>query len=400
MATPTIDLACPEKQFLVCCSRTRLDAATTDEIRAALAQPLDWDLLISAAAEHGVAPLLLRHLSQISTIVVSPEHFKRLKEHVRMASLRSLVLAAELIRVLDALFAAGVEAFPYKGPILAVQAYGDVALREFEDVDIVLRQRDIAAADRVLSELGYSREFPPIFSPNGTSSLIPGEYNYRDRDRRLMVELHTEHTLRHFPSRPDIDELAARLAYVCLSGHDVRTFSPEDTLVFLCVHGAKDFWQRFIWVADVAQFAASHPRIDWDRAYAFADAVRARRILHLGLALADRLFQISMPDEVRSRVHADARAGSIASRMMRCLLARNHVPLSARATFAYRRQMALGTLEGIRYATRLATAPAADDWQSMRLPCPLAPLYSALRPLRLLRKYGASRQGTARNPQT
>ena len=47
-----------------------------------------------------------------------------------------------------------------------------------------------------------------------------------------------------------------------------------------------------------------------------------------------------------------------------------------------------GPPAGWRYSIRLAVAPAEEDWQMVRLPRLLAPLYVALRPLGLLRKYG------------
>jgi hypothetical protein len=40
----------------------------------------------------------------------------------------------------------------------------------------------------------------------------------------------------------------------------------------------------------------------------------------------------------------------------------------------------------------LAVIPAEEDWQMVQLPAPLAPLYLALRPLRLLHKYGLARR--------
>jgi hypothetical protein len=55
--------------------------------------------------------------------------------------------------------------------------------------------------------------------------------------------------------------------------------------------------------------------------------------------------------------------------------------------------MRAGFVAGWRYVARLAVVPAEEDWTMMRLPRPLAPLYIALRPFRLLRKYGwAGRQ--------
>lgn len=389
MAIPN-DSSCLEKQLLVCSLRTRLAGPTAEEIRRLLDSPLDWPYLLAQAASNSVSPLLLRHICALAPERIPPAHFASLKDQVRTASVRSLTLTGELIRVLRALSAAGIQAVPYKGPVLAAQAYGDIALREFEDIDLVLRQRDVAAADEVLVQFGFAPEFPLIFAPGVSSPLIPGEYDYRDRERAIILELHTERTLRHFGAPPDLDELARHLAVVSLSGHDIRTFSPEDTLVFLCVHGSKDFWERLVWVADVAELIASHQHFDWDRVCAFADSVRAQRILRIGLALADGLLGISLPDAIRSRVYADAVAGAIASQMRDRLLSRVVAPLKARASFAYRRRMLAGAFAGFRYAMRLTTAPAAEDWNAVRLPRSLAPLYAALRPIRLLRKYGAS----------
>lgn len=388
-----------EKRLLVCCSRTRIEPVVADEIRALLARPLDWNLLLSLAAEHSVAPLLNRSLAAIAPEAAPAEALARLKNHVHATSLHSLVLTAELIRILESFAAAGVEAFPYKGPVVAVQAYGDVGLRDFADIDLVLRQRDVAAANRVLAGLGFTPQFPPIFDPGAPAPLVPGEYDYRDADSHLTVELHTDRTLRHFPAALDLDDLARRAAHVSISGHDVRTFSPADTLVFLCVHGSKDFWERLIWTADVAQFVASHPQLDWTRACEFADSVQARRMLHLGLALADTVFGIPLPAAVRARVNSDGLAQSAASRISGRLLGGALEPFGSLATFAYRRSMVPGFSAGFRYALRLATAPAAEDWHAMRLPRPLAPLYAALRPFRLLRKYGSS-QSTPARPQS
>lgn len=387
-----------EKQLLVCCSRARVTPSVAEEIRRLLAGPLDWYFLLAQAAEHSVAPLLSLTLAAAAPDAVPPAPLARLKEQVRANSVRSLVLSAELIRILESFAAAGIEAFPYKGPVLAVQAYGDVALREFADIDLVLRQRDVAAANRVLIHLGFAPQFPPIFTPDAASPLVPGEYDYRHAERCLTVELHTELTLRHFPVPPDLDDLARRSAPVSISGHEICTFGPEDTLVFLCVHGSKDFWERLIWIADVAEFVASHPRLDWDGVYSFADSVGARRMLHLGLALSDRFFEASLPDAVRSRVAADRVAACVASQIERRLLSRTVQPLGSRSTFRYRRSMVPGVFFGFLYALRLATAPAAEDWQTIRLPRSLAPLYATLRPFRLWRKYCTHPNSPARPP--
>ena len=39
---------------------------------------------------------------------------------------------------------------PVKGPVLASTAYGDIAMREFVDLDILVRPSDVASAMTIL----------------------------------------------------------------------------------------------------------------------------------------------------------------------------------------------------------------------------------------------------------
>ena len=203
-----------------------------------------------------------------------------------------------------------------------------------------------------------------------------------------MVELHTEITLRHFPVKPDLDAFIRNLAPVLLSDREILTFTAEDLLPMLCIHGAKDFWERLSWIADVNELIRSHPSLDWDRVLRFAQPLHATRTLNLGLALAVRVLNAALPLEVHARVQADHVAGQVAAEVHERLLSRPFRTLDAAGRFQFRRRMLTGQLDGWRYAMRLAVVPSEDDWQMMRLPRVLAPLYVALRPLRLLQKYG------------
>ncbi len=366
-------------------------------MREIVAGSVDWEFVLSAAAENSVVPLLARQVSAHAADLIPSGTLDRLKAAARANTLRCLTLTGELLRVLGEFRSRGIAAIPYKGPVLAAQAYGDVALREYEDLDIILRHKDLPIADDAMRALGYRARFPWIHSPAAAASLVPGEYNYQDDSRRIIVELHTELTLRHFPIRPDLDDFSQRLVSVSLSGHEVKTFCAEDALPILCIHGAKDFWERIVWIADIAELVQSGSGFDWDEACRRAELMKAERMLHLGLALAAGLLDAPLPLEVTSLVAADQVATTLAKELKSRLLAREAKHLTGGALFQYRRKMVAGTLEGWRYTWRLAVAPAEEDWEMARLPRPLAPLYIALRPLRLLQKYGWTGRGTHRS---
>jgi hypothetical protein len=369
-----------------------------EEIREIAARPLDWDFLLTAAAENSVMPLLGRHLPALAGNLVAAEHFERLKAACRASAIRCLSLAGELIKILGEFQSQRILAIPWKGPVLAAQAYGDMAMREYEDLDLIVRQSDLLRAHDAMLRLGFRAKFPWILAGGATRSLVPGEYNYLDDARRIIVELHTELTLRHFPVTPDLEDFSRRLVSVSLSGHPVQALSIEDALPVLCVHGAKDFWERISWVADISELVQSGPLLDWDAVWQRAERLKAERMLSLGLALAAGLLDAPMPAEVRLRVQRDEIATSIAEELRCVLLRRNPVLPSGAARAQFRRKMVAGTFAGLRYSVRLAIAPAEEDWQMMRLPRVLAPLYIALRPLRLLKKYGGAGRGSERLP--
>ena len=351
-------------------------------IRELCAGGVDWKLLLQVAAQNSVLPLVALQLPAVAGYLLAPDQLDHLRSAARAAGIKSLQLSAELVSVIAALRAEKILALPYKGPVVAMQAYGDLALREFEDLDIILPQRDIQRAAAVMKELGYEARFPWILD---RKALVPGEYNFVDRARRLIVELHTELTLRHFPVVPDIEELARGPSTVTIGGHGITTFSLEDTLVLLCIHGTKDFWERVSWVADVAEFVQRN-ELDWDAVLRRAEGWKASRMVRLGLALAVRLLDAPLLAAIWKSVESDAVALAVAQDIEKRLVAPRAPARGAAESFHLRRQMIVGGWDSWGYGWKLATAPAEEDWMMLKLSPTFAPLYVVLRPLRLFRK--------------
>jgi hypothetical protein len=387
-----IETLTPEKRLLIYCARTRMRPEIARKIRALAGSDLNWDVLLSGADQNAMMPLLDRQLRAVAADVVAPAQMMRVTEASRASALRCLNLTAALIELLRVFHAAEIVALPYKGPVLAAQAYGDVSLRQFDDVDVIVRHRDMAKAHEVMLGLGYAAKFPGLVSPQCNAFLVPGEYKYYSETRAAIVELHTELTLRHFPEAPNLNGFFSRSATVDLGGHDVRTFSPEDALLAICVHGSKDLWGRISWIADVSELIQAQPGLDWRKVCRRTESLRVQRMLHVGLILAARILDAALPDEIATEVKEDRVAEAIAVELERRLLASDQPLLAAGERFQLRRRLVPGFFMGWRYALRLAMAPAEEDWLMLRLPRPLAPFYMLLRPLRLMRKYGQSHE--------
>jgi putative nucleotidyltransferase-like protein len=376
----------PETGLMICCARTKVPADLAGQIRSLAAGTLDWDRLISAAEQNSVTALLERHLRVFVPDLVPPAQMNRLATINKEGAFRCLKLTGELLKIVTALEAQAVVPLPYKGPVLAAQAFGEIGLRNFDDVDILVPQRDIGKAHGTMLELGYRPSLAWMASPEARRSVVPGEYKYYRKDCDAIVEFHTERTLRHFPVIPNLYDFARRGVRITLSGHEILTLCAEDALVALCIHGTKDFWGRLLWIADVAETIQSQS-LDLNVVFERAESLRAERMLRLGLILAERILRAPIPPECSRKARDDAVACSLAVQMEQQLLVRNGEPLNGPASFAFRRRSVPGFVAGWRYAMRLATAPAQDDMQMVQLPRGFQALYTLLRPLRLLFKY-------------
>ena len=128
----------PELQLVLACARAQLNPAAAGEIASAAAQPLDWFKAIDLASGHRLSAILSCQVQQHAAARV-PETIRLcLIERFRAQTIRNFELTRELLEVLSVLEKSGVGALAFKGPVLAQQLYGDLSLREFLDLDILV----------------------------------------------------------------------------------------------------------------------------------------------------------------------------------------------------------------------------------------------------------------------
>jgi len=378
----------PENEVILCCARTRIDARGAERLGALLGKELNWVYLVATAIRHGLAALLYWHLNAVCPESIPDEWMAFLKHFSHQNATRNLYLTGELLKVLDRFAARGILAIPYKGPVLAVRAYGNLALRQFVDLDIAVRQRDVPKAYELLVAEGYHAALDWTSAHQALATHIPGQYLFSRDAGKGIVELHTELTLRYFPVPLDLEQLAQRLESVSVGGREVRTFSVEDSLSILCVHASKHFWDRLMWVCDISELVQNSPGVNWKQAEEQARRLDCERMLFLGLYLAHDILEAPLPEDILRRVEASSVVHSLAAQVRRRLFQEARALPGIIQRSSFRLRMMRSVWEGLRYCSRLALAPTEEDWKVVRLPAPLAPLYSALRPLRLIRKYG------------
>jgi hypothetical protein len=347
----------------------------------------DWLRLLVLAEEHGVIGHLASGLSGPEPAVVPLKMKLTLMERQRAQNFMTLRLTAELFRLLELFAKQGISALVIKGPVLAMQAYGDPAMRGYGDLDLLVRQPDIRRATETMLAFGYQAAVPLSAIDAGK---IPGQYFFSEPDSNLIVELHNDFTLRYFPRRLPMEDFFARQIRVRLDGHEVPAPAVEDELVLISIHGAKHFWERLSWIADVAALVSPQASIDWDRALESARAVCAEHLLNTGLRLVADLLGVRLPEKISARVQSDAAAAKLVKRVLRWLPAAGWAPPGLFERAVFRLRMRDGLLAAPAYLLRLSLSPTEEDWQPGGHISRSRFLDTLGRPFRLARKYGRS----------
>jgi putative nucleotidyltransferase-like protein len=291
----TVTLA-PETRLLLCCARSRLTRSAASRLTALQATDLDWDLVLDEAVRHGLIPLLYRHTPALHAPGAALD---RLEREFAAVAQRSLALTDVLVDILTAMRAAGVGATPFKGPALAASVYGDVRLRQFDNLDILVHRADVAAADAVLVRRGYQPRPPARW----TRSYVRGD---------AAVNLHWAIAPRAVGSCAGVAGLWVRRRPVALGDLRLPAPGPEDHLLLLAQHASQHVWSRIGWLSDVAELLERHPRLDHAAVRDEARRHGIERLLRLGLGLAQALVEAPLPREVAAWVRRDRALDALA----------------------------------------------------------------------------------------
>jgi hypothetical protein len=389
----------PEAELLLAVASVDGGARREERLRDILRADLDGRFLVRAARQNRLGGLVVHALLELRLATAAPAWLRALESDYRRTKLRNLSLLRELLEIHAALRQRGIESVPYKGPILAATLYEDLGLRQFKDLDFLVRPEDLGATRALLVERGYRalESFDPARVKEHLA--VDCEFHFERPGGEPLVEVHWQILPRQHAFAPDLAEYWKRLVPIRIAGAQVMVFPPEDLLVVLCVHhGDKHLWRRLRWIGDVARLLAKRPDLDWSVALDRARAAGRERALLLGAYLASVFLDAPLPDPVRDRALRDggiaAEAGLVRGRLFR---EDEGLPryqewrryVAANSERARGRGLPVPESAGFFRYLGAVLRPEWSDRQALPLPKALSPLYYLYRPARLFARHRA-----------
>ena len=367
-----------EARLLLACARTRIDAGRAAEIRNLSTGPIDWSFLLLKAEQHRLTPLLYNGLAAVCCEAVPAPVMQQLRLRYRQNLVHGMLVNVELVALLKLFELEGIEVIPYKGPTLARAAYGDVALRQVRDLDLLVRREDVLKASMALAKRGYQPAVPLARLQLGIATRCNQELPF-DCPWGPQVDLHWCMTPPQLPVLLEFDFLWKRLATIEIDGYPVRSLRSDDLLLYLLFPCIRHQWSSLAWLCDMAQVVDSAGEISWREIADRAVAQRYARTLRVAGFLVSDHLGVPVPPELQGEEEA-------AKEVLRLAFSEK---TEEEASWGLRQSRArlLEPRDRCRFWIRIFFFPALREWLMFAFPRPLFFLYFLVRPWRLIAKY-------------
>ena len=384
----------PETNLVVLCARMFLSDSEPSSLRSALTAPLNWGLLEQSAQRNAMMPLVAYVLAQHGTGLIAQDTLKKLQERLLRTAQKNLAWLQEWLRVLDVLADSRIPIISFKGPALALMAYRNLALREFADLDLLVRPCDVVRTRDVLLHNGYVLNSDvPDNTDAALSRFSDRQISFGKNDNHeIKLDLHWGVVSEWSSFQLDVGSL---FEYASIERRERISFlslSPEYLLLLLCAHGTKHCWSNLRLLCDVACHVQSSPNLNWNLCVRLAEPDGDLVMKH-SLLLTRQVLGLQLPECVTNYASGDAKAHWLAAKAQTFLFRedRNRSPyLDDRTRYlqVLRYRLALEGGQRLRSSVALvfrrAFIPNEADWRSLRLPRSLYFLYYLFRPIRLV----------------
>jgi hypothetical protein len=381
--------ATPARLLLLACATWEQSSARTARVRSHV-EGVDWGQFRSLANAHCLVPHAHRQLELCDDLVPVAAR-DAFRAESRAIGVRALRLSAQLSELATAFEAASIPLIAYKGPALSLAVYGDIGVRTSVDLDVVVAPADVDRARGIIRGLGYASRAGMTPAQERALQRSFGHFVYARDDVSTPVELHWRFASPHFPLTFAPATVSARASRVEIGGAIVLVPSALDEIVLQAMHGTRHQWDQLEWlVAFAALLAAAASPASIPLLLERAVQQHARRPLLLGARLAHELLGAAVPDALLGAAVADSAVVRHSNEIITRFL-RGAPPYSAREHRRYCLELMEHGADRVRFVAEEIFRPTMREWELVRLPGVLTPLYWPIRLGRLLLRGGVRR---------
>lgn len=368
-----------ENKLLILCSRTNLNIEHKSKLVKLLQNVLDWEYILKFADIHRLTPLIYWNLKEFQ-LDIPPLVFNSLKDTFYNNGKKNLLMLGELFKLLNLFEKNGLKVIPYKGPLLSIQAYGDLTLRYFDDLDIYINKNDVIHAKEILISNGYIPQFN--FKGFKERKFINSqrEYKFKNISNDINVEIQWKFYGISFTLPQNID-FNVKIIEIC--NRKILSISYEEMLLILCIHASGHYWDRLSWLCDISELIQSH-KINWDYVLEKSEQLGVKRLILVNLLLLKDILELELPNVIIKQLKS-GNIKNLALKVEKRIFTpeTNNIFRMADIRFNIREKR----FDGMKDIMKVLFLPTNFEWEKYSLMLLFSPLSYCYRLFQVLRRY-------------
>ena len=270
---------------------------------------VDLDKILNLASRQKVLPLLFAGLKRvpINERSVTYELASELKRFSLNKTLQNLNQTKELFRILNIFENNGIVAIPYKGVLLAHEAYENIGARSFSDMDLMVKKEDLDLITILLTTENYihRNKMAPFFMQRFLEENCEFNFEFYEKEKRIYhIEPHWRIGQKMLQLDIDLNDLQSFIIEKNIFKEKIQAFTPDGILLTTCLHHfGKEQWLRLKHVCDIASILHKFGNeIDWNYLIEWSEKYSVANIIFLGIGVAKKVFNMNTPLKVEEEL--------------------------------------------------------------------------------------------------
>lgn len=349
-----------EDKLLISLFQNQHDNSSEIKIKN-LSNQVNWEYLLKKASYHKMRPLLYSNLIKYPDQVPA-DIMCTLKDYYFINAQKNLLFMGELCRLVKIFKSENIPLIPYKGPILSIQAYGNISLREFGDIDIFIDKKDFNSVKRILLHENYETVMNLNESKESEYLKFQREYKFRNIANNILLEIQWNPIGFSF-SLPNFSYFPVNnFKSISLNELDVETFTDEDLILILSIHVAGHMWSRLSWLFDLAELIKRSETIDWNQIMEKSHYLSIKRVLFLNLSLSKKLFNLEIPFEVQNYIDNEGIVEDLEKQVLKLIFTPEKVNIFNKIKLRF--NLRENKMDGLKDILKIIIIPRSDEWSS------------------------------------
>jgi len=278
------------------------------KIDALLAQISNWDAFAVQVVKRGVSGFFMNKLALIKSKNLIPnEIIFQIEQSYLHTINRSILLLGHYSNVVNALQSHDIEVIALKGIYLTEHLYAKIGLRQFSDIDLLIRPNEALKAVEILKSLGYSyRQSVPVSDYIREKSdfvhLPPMSLN------GVSIELHVKLHRAGEKFKMNLDRVFASKTVANINGNEAYALDSHHQIIHVALHAHKHFEEgniNFTSFIDLANLLDTLPKdFYWKSFEKLCDAYTATDIVFRYILMVNEFFQLENTPEIILKKYA------------------------------------------------------------------------------------------------